>query len=116
MFKIYRITNLISGKVYIGQTSQTVAKRIYQHIANSTPIGTDMKEKGIENFSVETIDMAETKQQINELEKFWIAFHGGNEYNVLSGGDPTKEEMHMINKMRSNGKKLKKKKKKKKTS
>lgn len=96
---IYRITNNITGMVYIGQTKRTFAERIKEHIANQSKIGKDITKLGKENFSFDVIDKAETAEELDELEKFWIEFYSFNCYNILSGGKPTKEEMDILSKI-----------------
>lgn len=36
-YVIYRFKNKINGKVYIGQTTKSLRKRVTQHITNSRP-------------------------------------------------------------------------------
>lgn len=95
---IYRITNNITGMVYIGQTKRTFAERIKEHIANQSRIGRAITKLGKENFSFDVIDRANTAEELDELERFWIEFYSFNSYNVLSGGKATKDELNMISK------------------
>lgn len=98
MMEIYRITNNINGMVYIGQTRRTVAERVKQHIYQQSKIGKAMTKYGTENFSVDVIDRAETQEELDALERFWIAFYNTREngYNTLIGGKPTKKEFRML--------------------
>lgn len=73
---IYKITNNINGKVYIGQTIKTVEKRFRQHINNSNKpyfsqiiLYKAMNKYGIENFSVEKIEEIDNSL-LNEREKY----------------------------------------------
>lgn len=58
---IYKITNLVNGKIYIGQTKHTVEKRWkqHQHAMNRKnceyPITRALKKYGVENFKIEEI-------------------------------------------------------------
>lgn len=95
---IYKITNLINQKVYIGKTETSVAHRFQQHLQESTksrsqyrPLYRAMNKYGIENFVVETLE--ETSNPI-EREIYYIAkYHSyiGDEqcngYNATIGGD-----------------------------
>ena len=97
---IYRITNNLNGMIYIGQTRKTVAERVKQHIYRQSKIGKAMTKYGTENFSIDVIDHADTQEELDSLERFWIAFYNSceNGYNTLIGGKPTKNEFKMISK------------------
>ena len=91
---IYKITNTINGKIYIGR-STNVQDRWVQHIKSALEIGTiaktqlykEMKNYGIENFSFELLEKCD-KNQLNEKEKYYIALFKTNEWglNENSGG------------------------------
>lgn len=86
---IYKITNLLNEKIYIGQTRQPIEKRFLQHFKADSPLGQDMREYGIENFTIEIIERCENQEQLNEREIFWINALNSkqpNGYNVTSGG------------------------------
>ena len=60
---IYKITNLLDGKIYVGQTKKTLEKRIEQHKHNKhSCIGKAIHDFGLENFSYEIIE---------ECSSFW---------------------------------------------
>lgn len=94
---IYKITNLINGKVYIGQ-SNDIYKRWKEHkrISKVSESGSLLyrafKKYGIENFSFEILEKCEPKD-LDEREIFYIkkfnSYVGGNEgygYNLTMGG------------------------------
>ena len=86
---IYKITNRLNEKIYVGQTKQLIEKRFLQHCYENTPIGQAMRECGIGNFTIEIIERCETQAQLNEREKFWINALNAkqpNGYNVRNGG------------------------------
>ena len=93
---IYKITNKINGKVYIGKTKYTVEHRWKRHCydAFSKYEHTKMKlqeaiiEYGAINFTVEQIDVASTKNEADEKEMYWIAYYDAieNGYNTSPGG------------------------------
>lgn len=99
--EIYRITNNLNGMIYIGQTRRTVAERVKQHLYQQSKIGKAMTKYGTENFSIDVIDHANTQEELDFLERFWIAFYNSceNGYNTLSGGQPTKKEWKQMSKM-----------------
>ena len=99
---IYKITNKINGKAYIGQTRRTVAERIKGHLRKKSKIGKAMIDDGINNFDISIIDYADTQNELDELERFWISFYNACEtgYNTLKGGTPTKEEFQMLQKIK----------------
>lgn len=91
---IYRITNKINGKVYIGQTRKTLEYRKQQHIKCAKD-GTDrhlynaMRKYGVENFIFEQIDMASSPEELNYLESKYILEYDSvrKGYNMGYGGD-----------------------------
>ena len=99
---IYKITNAVNGKIYIGQTRQTINTRWIQHkhmgiIDNpKLYIHRSMKIHGIDNYSISQIDMiasnniADLEKKLDDLEISYIAKYNSrvpNGYNVSIGGD-----------------------------
>ena len=88
---IYKITNKLNGKPYIGQTTQRVSERFRQHCRRkNTFIGQIMRDFKIENFTIEVIEECETQEQLNRREIFWIKFFNckaPNGYNLTDGGE-----------------------------
>lgn len=88
---IYKITNLINDKVYVGQTTQELKLRLKYHKSNkNTLIGRAIRKYGWENFSVEVLEECETQEQLNEREIFWIKklnSKNPNGYNLTDGGE-----------------------------
>lgn len=101
MWKIYKITNPINNKSYIGQTCQRVEERWRCHVRDSkklnTPFARAIQKYGWETFTKEIIDTAKTKEEANEKEKYWIKYYmtsvqefGKNYgYNITPGGEGT---------------------------
>lgn len=91
---IYKITNVENGKIYIGQTTQGIDKRINQyllgnHNVSKSIIGNSIKKHGLRMFIVEIIDFAKCIEELNELEIFWINFFNTISpvgYNLRGGG------------------------------
>ena len=91
---IYKITNNVNGKIYIGQTSKTVQERFNAHISKAKAhvnryLYDAMNHYGIENFSAEEIEQC-PKEMLDEREIYWISFYKSdnkeNGYNMTSGG------------------------------
>lgn len=91
---IYKITNRVNNKVYIGQTHFTIEHRYKQHIKNfniehrQQPLYKAFAKYGIENFSVEKVEEVEC-EKLNEREMYWIAYYDSfkNGYNATLGGN-----------------------------
>lgn len=96
---IYKITNLINSKKYIGQTNN-IQRRFKEHKNMNVSADEEktkllylaFKKYGIENFSFETIET--DIENYNEREKYWISyFHTYindpccNGYNMTPGGE-----------------------------
>ena len=94
---IYKITNDINQKVYIGKTEQTVEKRFKEHCQDykrkrceKRPLYSAMKKYGIEHFHVELVEETDNPE---EREQYWIKFYdsyGSTGYNATMGGDGKK--------------------------
>ena len=91
MIGVYKITNLVNGKVYIGQ-SKDVEKRLYEHRICSTNVHLRraIKQYGVDNFSFELLEELSI-EHLNERERFWIASLKATDpnfgYNLSSGGE-----------------------------
>ena len=95
MAYIYKITNKINGKIYIGKTLESVEQRWKEHCRNSIrincknrPLYKAFNKYGIENFSIEEIEQC-SENNINERECYWIEHYGSFKYgyNATLGGD-----------------------------
>ena len=109
---IYTITHLDTGRIYVGQTSQTAKRRWAGHCARlSKPrhsyIQAAIKKYGRDRFCFEVIDVAESHEQLDHKEKFWIERLGSRAplgFNVELGGNgsgkvsqETKEKLRKAN-------------------
>lgn len=98
--QIYRISNKVNGKVYIGLTTQGLNRRKSEHIHRANRGERDHKlylairKYGIENFVFEVICQTTDKTLLPILERIFIAkynsFNRG--YNMTKGGDSVSEE------------------------
>ena len=93
MAYIYKITNDINDKVYIGKTEFDVNKRFLEHCRDSgkdelqnRPLYKAMRKYGVSHFH---ISIVEETDDPNNREVFWIeyyqSYHFG--YNATFGGD-----------------------------
>jgi group I intron endonuclease len=88
---IYKITNKINSKAYIGQTILDIGVRWTKHCSKSgcKAIGNAIKKYGKENFKIEIIDTASSIEELNKKEEFHIAnakSMAPNGYNLRTGG------------------------------
>ena len=87
---IYKITNKVNGKSYIGQTRYTIEFRWkqHQHKKDNTYFHNAIKKYGIENFSIEILEECNI-EDLNSREIYYIAKYDtfNNGYNLTIGGD-----------------------------
>lgn len=93
---IYKCTNKINGKMYIGKTYK-FEKRKREHIydiGNGLPFHKALNKYGLENFDWEVIDHSKSDKEIKEKEVYWIkklntCIHSKNSngYNITLGGE-----------------------------
>lgn len=92
---IYKVTNKTTGKMYIGQTTQSLPERWWQH-CNRCPSQTHrsyiynaIQQYGENDFIVEEIDTAESLEELNIKEQTYIKVFktlAPNGYNLQPGG------------------------------
>lgn len=93
---IYKATNIINNKVYIGQTVHSLQYRKGQH-ERSYSYGRDylfpraINKHGKENFKWEVIYIAKSIEELNEKENYYINLYDSTNpkkgYNLKCGGD-----------------------------
>lgn len=87
---IYKITNKVNGKSYIGQTRYTIEFRWkqHQHKKDNTYFHNAIHKYGIENFSIEVLEECNI-EDLNSREIYYIAKYDtfNNGYNLTIGGD-----------------------------
>lgn len=89
---IYKITSLIDGKIYIGQTTKSLKIRFLAHCKSDDGVyfHNAVKKHGKENFIVEEICSATNLEDLNWLEEHFIRYYNSlrpNGYNIAFGGD-----------------------------
>lgn len=96
---IYKTTNLINRKIYIGQHITDNLEDNYigcgldnpNYIAGTSIFQRAVKKYGFENFRREILEFVEKVEELSEREKFWIREHNSMNleigYNMTKGGD-----------------------------
>lgn len=102
---IYKVTNNINGKVYIGKTKQDVKKRFLQHkneakneaknLIKNKPFHKALQQYGYKNFEFNIIEEI-PDDFLEEREIYWIKYYNSyiysknsNGYNATRGGNGT---------------------------
>ena len=98
MYYIYKITNILNNKIYIGRTND-FKRRMREHKVqynrsdrtNNSPLYIAMREEGIENFHEEIIKIVQTQEEADQFEEYYIDFYRNtlginNVYNYQDGG------------------------------
>ncbi len=95
---IYKITNIINNKVYIGVTTKGLHDRIQSYLSeikthkDTRYIIRSMRKYGINNFKFQVLEYYSTisNLEIGEREKYWIDYYQSNNnqygYNLATGG------------------------------
>ena len=93
---IYKITNLINNKVYIGQSTSSAPQRWlyhykhYQYGEAKYPLYQDMRKYGIENFTFQVIETDINEIDLDNKEIYYIQQYNANNaeygYNSTMGG------------------------------
>lgn len=84
---IYKIKNLVNDKVYIGQSIRPIEQRFQRHINDAinnnlnTHFARAIRKYGADKFVIEQIDTADSQEELNLKEQYWIRF-----YNSVSDG------------------------------
>ena len=107
MYLIYCYINKINNKKYIGLTKRSLEQRERNHISEAynknsdkynTPFKSAIRKYGIENFNKTILDYADTLEDANKKEKYYIKKYntycykkGGYGYNATEGGDGVKK-------------------------
>ena len=110
---VYKTTNLINGKFYIGQDFHNDEN----YYGSGLLLNKAIKKYGKNNFKKEILEKCESKQHLNEREVYWIKTLNGQcsqiGYNLSDGGqtgrahlghrhsDETKQKLSEINKGKS---------------
>ena len=110
---IYKIENLVNGKVYIGQTTSSFDKRYGNNLENNTHnehLKRSIKKYGIENFDIsKEFDIAFSKDELDIKEQLWIRYYnscdikyGYNKSYGGSNGKHTKDTKQLLSELAKN--------------
>ena len=92
---IYKITNDINNKVYVGKTAFSIEKRFKEHckdafknISEQRPLYSAMRKYGIEHFKIEQIEECDN-DLASDREAYWIGVYQAYSkgYNATLGGE-----------------------------
>lgn len=103
---IYKITNLLNGKIYIGKHTCKNIENVYY--GSGVAIKAAIKKYGKENFKKDVLCVCESEEELNSMEIEWISKLGafGDGYNMTKGGEgmlgrkPTNTEIEKARKSR----------------
>lgn len=94
---VYKYTNTINKKSYIGITIRDLEERHKEHISHindDVAFHRAMKKYGVENFTLDIIDKAKSLEELKVKEKYWIEHFNtyahaeeSQGYNLTLGGD-----------------------------
>lgn len=86
MYTIYKITNKINGKIYIGITTKSIEERFARHVNSAEKskyrIHTAIRKYGRDNFVIETLSVVSSQEEANELEIKLIQELNATDYNI----------------------------------
>lgn len=86
---IYKTTNLVNGRIYIGQH----AGKKKNYLGSGVILTRAIKKYGKDKFKTEIIEECSTLEELAEREKYWIKYFGSRDrnigYNITLGGEQT---------------------------
>lgn len=93
---IYKITNHVNGKIYIGQKKSPVLIETYW--GSGKLITQAIKKYGVENFSREILQWCSCKEELNQQEVYFISIFKSQDsnvgYNISPGGTSINSGRH----------------------
>lgn len=99
---IYKTTNLVNGKFYIGKHQTTILNDGY--MGSGKLLRRAIKKYGVDNFNTEILYSCKTEKEMNTLEKILVVPDPDLNYNLCPGGHGgfgyinihLKDEMNML--------------------
>jgi group I intron endonuclease len=93
---VYRVTNTLNGKVYIGKTTVPLLRRWTQHVSSAkkgvnSRLYNAIRKYGVKSFDMQVIDTTTNSGELSRLEQDWIIRLNSRNpdigYNITPGGD-----------------------------
>jgi len=88
---VYKVTNKVNGKIYIGKTIYSLKERMRCHLKSKAGIFSKaLRKYGMQSFDFKIIDIAKRNETLLEKEKYWIKYYRSkvpNGYNLTDGGE-----------------------------
>ena len=87
---VYLLVNTVNGKMYVGQTTQSLKKRMRNHINGKLCVDNAIRKHKPKNFRCEILKRCATKAELDAWERFFIAALKTKSplgYNRTDGGD-----------------------------
>jgi group I intron endonuclease len=104
---IYKTTNNINGKIYIGK----LVRESKTYLGSGKILKQALKKYGKDNFTREIIEYCDCKIVLSEREKFWINYYNSTDsnigYNITKGGDGGSTNNYFLNRKLTSEHKLK---------
>jgi group I intron endonuclease len=104
---IYKIVNTENNKVYVGQTWQTLRKRLTEHKyaykKTNSIISNAINKYGIDKFRIELLTVAHTQEIADYWECYFIERYNSIDsgYNIKYGGSHGKHTEETIEKIKA---------------
>lgn len=106
---VYKITNNINGKVYIGITTCSLEYRWSRHLTegrnenNTKHLYKAMRKYGLDNFSIKQIDSTDDFEELGRLERYYIKKYNSQSpekgYNLTAGGESNQWDANLAAKL-----------------
>jgi group I intron endonuclease len=93
---VYLIRNTINGKCYVGQTTQTLQRRLNTHktkakSGSTSPLYCAIRKYGWDSFEVSVLTVVDNLEALNEAERKYVAEYRSTDrefgYNLAEGGN-----------------------------
>ena len=88
---IYITTNHVNGRQYIGQKKYDKNGKWKKYLGIGMALKKAIAKYGLESFSKEIIEECDSKEMLDERERYWINYYNATKsdhfYNIAKGGD-----------------------------